>query len=59
MRICSMCQGKGKFEAVKIEYQGKTIEVPEMKCHSCDGKGYIGADQEGVYSRQIIGGIKW
>jgi len=55
MRICDHCHGKGKFEAHDLEYEGKTIHVPELKCHACDGKGYIVAPQMGEGHPPVIG----
>jgi hypothetical protein len=45
MRVCDHCHGKGKFEAFIFTYEGKIIEVPERKCYTCDGKGFISAPQ--------------
>ena len=42
---CHLCHGKGKFKAYKIVVNNKTVEVPEQKCITCDGKGIIAAPQ--------------
>ena len=43
--ICYLCHGNGKFDAYKITVNNQTIEVPEQKCPTCDGKGIIAAPQ--------------
>lgn len=58
MRICGQCGGKGKFEAKELKLNDKTISVPEMKCYTCGGQGFIAAPQMGEGYPPVIGGIR-
>lgn len=37
--ICPSCRGKGSYEALKENYQGRVIGSHHQKCWTCGGTG--------------------